>query len=145
MLLLAVLRRAFNLAIQAGRLLAKPYFPMLKERNTRTGFLERDQIERICTALEATETAADGRKKSGELANVVRFAFATGWRTASEVLPLEWRHVEWTGRSVRLDPGSTKNGEGRSFPFTADIEKVLKEQLAIHEALKKAGCPRRPS
>ena len=34
---LAVLRRAFNLAIQAGRLLAKPHVPMLKEQNTRTG------------------------------------------------------------------------------------------------------------
>jgi integrase len=41
------------------------------------------------------------------------------------------------------DPGTTKNGEGRSFPFTAAIEKVLKDQLAIHETLKKAGtiCP----
>jgi integrase len=124
---LAVLRRAFNLAIQSGRLLTKPYFPMLKERNTRTGFLERDQIDRICAALEATETADDTRKKTGELANVVRFAFATGWRTASEVLPLEWRHVDWHGRCVRLDPGTTKNGEGRSFPFTGDIEKVLQD------------------
>lgn len=140
---LAILRRAFNLAVQAGRLLAKPHFPMLKERNTRTGFLERDQIHRICSALETTETADDGRKKAGELANVVRFAFATGWRTASEVLPLQWRHVDWNVRTVRLDPGTTKNGEGRSFPFTAEIEKVLKEQLAIHENLKNAGtiCP----
>ena len=99
---------------------------MLKERNTRTGFLERDQIERICKALEATETSDDGRKTAGELANVVRFAHATGWRTASEVPPLEWRHVDWVGRCVRLDPGTTKNGEGRSFPFTADIEKILR-------------------
>ena len=44
-----------------------------------------------------------------------------------------------SGRCVRLDPGSTKNGEGRSFPFTTDIEKVLKDQLAIHGAMKKAG------
>jgi hypothetical protein len=64
---LAILRRAFNLALQAGRLLTKPYFPMLKERNTRTGFLEQDQIDRICVALEATETADDGRKTAGEL------------------------------------------------------------------------------
>jgi integrase len=140
---LAILRRAFNLAVQAGRLLTKPHFPMLKERNTRTGFLEQDQIERICSALETTETADDGRKKAGDLANVVRFAFATGWRTASEVLPLEWRHVDWKARTVRLDPGTTKNGEGRSFPFTAAIEKVLTAQLSIHETLKKTGtiCP----
>jgi integrase len=59
------------------------------------------------------------------------------------VLPLEWRHVDWAGRCVRLDAHTTKNDEGRSFPFTADIEKILTEQLAIHEQLKAAGtiCP----
>jgi integrase len=140
---LAALRRSFNLALQAGRLITRPHFPMLKERNTRRGFLDRDQIDRICAALEATETAKDERKRAGALANVVRFAFATGWRTTSEVLPLEWRHVDWKGRSVRLDAHTTKNDEGRSFPFTADLEKILTEQLAIHEKLKAAGtiCP----
>jgi integrase len=140
---LAALRRAFNLAVQAGRLINRPHFPMLKERNTRRGFLDRDQIDRICAALEATDTAKDQRKRAGELANVVRFAFATGWRTTSEVLPLEWRHVDWKGRCIRLDAHTTKNDEGRSFPFTADLEQVLTEQLAIHERLKATGtiCP----
>ena len=91
---------------------------MLKERNTRTGFLERDQIDRICAALEATETADDGRKKAGELANVVRFALASGWRTASEVLPLEWRHVDFDRRCVRLEPErrTAKDDRFRSQP-----------------------------
>jgi integrase len=136
---LAALRRAFNLAVQAGRLINRPYFPMLKERNTRRGFLDRDQIDRICAALKATETADDGRRKAGELANVVLFAFVTGWRTASEVLPLEWRHVDWAGRCVRLDAHTTKNDEGRVFPFTTDIETILTEQLAIHKKLAATG------
>jgi hypothetical protein len=46
------------------------------------------------------------------------------------VLPLEWRHVDWQGRCVRLDAHTTKNDEGRSFPFTADIENVLTAVLA---------------
>ncbi len=140
---LAALRRSFNLALQAGRLITRPHFPMLKERNTRRGFLDRDQIDRICVALEVTQTATDERKRADELANVVRFAFATGWRTTSEVLPLEWRHVDWPGRCVRLDAHTTKNDEGRVFPFTVDLEKILMEQLAIHEQLKAAGtiCP----
>jgi hypothetical protein len=41
---LAALRRSFNLAVQAGRLITCPHFPMLRERNTRRGFLDRDQI-----------------------------------------------------------------------------------------------------
>jgi integrase len=76
----------------------------------------------------------------------VRFAFATGWRTASEVLPLEWRHVDWQARTVRRDPGTTKNEAGRSFPFTAAIEKVVKDALgaqfdvrAFHDAILRSG------
>ncbi|MCC7007687.1 MAG: site-specific integrase [Acidobacteria bacterium] len=123
---LAALRRAFRLAVRAGRLIQCPHVPMLRENNTRRGFLEADQVTAICAALPEP------------LRPIVKFAYATGWRTASEVLPLEWRNVDWVGRCVRLDPGTTKNGEGRSFPFTTDIEKILKDQLAIHETLKKA-------
>jgi integrase len=43
------------------------------------------------------------------------------WRIRAEILPLEWRQVDWTGRVVRLDPGTTKNREGRRFPFTAAL------------------------
>lgn len=128
---LAALRRAFRLALRAGRLLQCPHVPMLQERNTRRGFLEPDQIAAICAALPE------------EVRPIVKFAYATGWRTASEVLPLEWRNVDWGGRCVRLDAHTTKNGEARSFPFTADIEMILKDQLAEHERLKAAEtiCP----
>jgi site-specific recombinase XerD len=124
---LAVLRRAFNLAVQAGRLVQRPHVPMLQERNTRQGFLERTQVDAICAALPEA------------LRPVVRFAFATGWRTASEVLPLEWKNVDWAGRCVRLDAHTTKNQEGRSFPFTSEIEELLKVQLGEHERLKRTG------
>jgi integrase len=40
---------------------------------------------------------------------------------------------------VRLDPGTTKNTEGRTFPFTAALEALLKVQKAEHEELKKAN------
>jgi integrase len=44
---------------------------------------------------------------------------------------------------VRLDAGTTKNKEGRVFPMTAELRKVLKAQHDAHERLKKAGqiCP----
>ena len=47
--------------------------------------------------------------------------------------------VDWQGRVVRLDPGSTKNREGRSFPFTTVLERLLKDQLSEHERLKRLG------
>jgi integrase len=128
---LAALRRAFRLAVRAGRLIQCPHVPMLQERNTRKGFLEPVQLAAICSALPQALSA------------IVKFAFATGWRTRSEVLPLEWRNVDWAGRSVRLDAHTTKNGEARVFPFTAEIEAILKGQLAEHERLKVDGliCP----
>ena len=63
----------------------------------------------------------------------------TGWRIASEVVPLEWRQVDWHGRVVRLEAGTTKNGDARTFPFTAALETLLSAQLSEHERLKKAG------
>jgi integrase len=51
----------------------------------------------------------------------------------------EWRHVDWKGRCVRLDAHTTKNDEGRVFPITADLEKIVTAQLAIYEKLKAAG------
>jgi len=33
-------------------------------------------------------------------------------------------NIDWAGRCVRLDANTTRNGEARSLPFTADIEMV---------------------
>ena len=44
------------------------------------------------------------------------FLYLTGWRIG-EVLSLEWSQVDFRSRTVRLDPGTTKNEEGRMFPF----------------------------
>ncbi len=103
---LAALKRMFTLAVQAGQLHGKPHIPMLREDNVRRGFFEAEQFEAVCRHLPTP------------LQPVVRFAYLTGWRLGSEILPLEWRQVDWSGRVVRLDPGTTKNREGRSFPFT---------------------------
>jgi integrase len=66
-----------------------------------------------------------------------------GWRITSEVLPLQWRHVDLKAGEVRLDPGTTKNSEGRVFKLTSELRRVLEKQKAEHDRLKKAGklCP----
>ena len=56
---------------------------------------------------------------------IVAFAYITGWRTPSEILTLEWRHVDLTAGEVRLDPGTTKNDDGRVFPLTRELRRVL--------------------
>lgn len=51
------------------------------------------------------------------------------WRIRSGVLPLQWRHVDLSVGTVRLEPGTTKNEEGRLFPFGSLPE--LKEILQV--------------
>jgi integrase len=102
---LTALKRMFRLAVQAGKLIAAPHIPMLKEHNVRTGFFEREQFEAV-------------RRHLPEYArSIVTFAYYTGWRIDSEVLPLQWRQLDFTAGTVRLDPGTTKNEEGRAFVF----------------------------
>lgn len=130
---LTALKRMFNLAIQAGKLLQKPHIPFLKEDNVRVGFFERDQFLAVLAHLpEPVRPAAT-------------FAYLTGWRIDSEVLPLEWRQVDFGAGEVRLDPGKTKNGEGRTFPMTRDLRELLEQQRAMTENLqrqRKVVCPR---
>jgi integrase len=113
---LALLKRMFNLAMQAGKLASRPHIPMLREDNVRKGFFGREQFDAVCRHLPAP------------LRPVVGFAYVTGWRIQSEVLPLEWRQIDFTAGTVRLDPGTTKNREGRVFPMTGDLRTLLKTQ-----------------
>ena len=124
---LQVLKRMFSLAIQSGRIATKPHIEMLNEAPPRAGFFEREQYESVLRHLPA------------ELQPVVSFTYITGWRMADEVLTLEWRQVDFEAGEVRLEPGTTKNKEGRTFPFTAELRAVLLAQHAEHTRLKKAG------
>src|SRR6266852_2522739 len=70
-------------------------------------------------------------------------AYITGWRIPSEVLPLQWRRIDFESRVVRIDPHTTKNDEGRTFPFTDALEQLLEAQRAEHDRLKaeEVLCP----
>jgi integrase len=62
------------------------------------------------------------------LSPVVRFALASGCRM-SEILRLEWNRVDFGRRVAWLDPGTTKNGEGRGIPLNNDAVLALR---AVH-------------
>ena len=65
---LAAIKRAFNLGIQSGKLIAKPHIPALKENNIRTGFFEAEQFRSLLRHLP------------DYLQPFVTFAYITGWR-----------------------------------------------------------------
>ena len=74
-----------------------------------------------------------------DLRPVISFPYITGWRVKSEVLPLEWRHIDMKAGEVRPEPGTTKNKEGRTFPFTRDLRALLEAQQAERDRLKNKG------
>ena len=126
---LAALKRMFILAIQGGKLLHRPYIPMLEEHNVRTGFFEREQFEAVRKHLP------------DDLKGVATFAYYTGWRVPSEVLTLQWRQIDFAAGVARLDPHSTKNDEGRIFPFAEipELAVMLKTLKTDAEKQKRAS------
>jgi len=102
---LAALGKMFSLAVQTERLLRRPHIEKLKVSNARKGFFEESDFRGLVAELP------------DYLRPVVEFAYLTGWRIPSEVLTLTWAQVDWEAKVVRLEPGTTKNGRGREFPF----------------------------
>jgi integrase len=132
---LAIVRRAFRLAVKAERYYGRvPSFEMLDERDSiRAGFFD----DKAITAVVAQLAPA--------LQPIVRFAYVTGWRVQSEILPLEWRQVDRDARTVTLDPGTTKNKKGRVLDYSqhAELRELLEMLWTQHEALPNKGlaCP----
>jgi integrase len=64
--------------------------------------------------------------------------FWTGWRR-NETLTREWRHVDFSRGVIVLDPGESKSGEGRTFPFDAlpELAAVLERQRDYTDAVEK--------
>jgi len=121
---LAAIRRAFSLALEAGRISHKPGIQMLKEDNAQKGFFELEQFEAVCAHLPE------------HMRPVATFAYLTGWRR-NEILGLQWPQIDFENRIVRLY--TSKNGEGRVFPFTPELAAVLLEQRVKADSLKAKG------
>jgi integrase len=122
---LSALKRMFSLAVKGERLQRMPHIAMLTENNARRGFFEREQFEAVRAHLpEYARPAAT-------------FAYITGWRLKAEILPLQWRQVDFKAGVVTLDVGSTKNRDGRTFPMTPELRATLESQRATTDALQK--------
>ena len=121
---LAILRRGFRLG--RNKVPSRPDFEMLHVDNARKGFFEREQYESVLHHLPQYLKA------------VARVSYITGWRTNSELLTRGWRHVDYSKGWLRLDPGESKNGEGREFPFTPELRAVLEEQRQYVRGIEQA-------
>jgi integrase len=122
---LAALKRAFRLGERLQRVARRPYIAMLKEASPRKGFFEPTELEALLAQLPESVQA------------VVEVAYITGWRVTSEILTRQWKHVDFANGWLRLEPGETKNGDGRMFPLTPWLRAVLERERRRTEALER--------
>lgn len=113
---LELVKRAFTLGARAWKIHG-PHIALPKIQNAREGFFEQADFERVMAAME-----------NADYRDVLLFAYVTGWRTG-EIKNLRRRHIDFANHCIRLDPGTTKNGDGRVFPMLAGLDTMLVRRL----------------
>ena len=115
---LMALSKMFRLAVEQELIPKKPKIPPIRVDNARRGFFEEVDFRAVVEGLP------------DYLKPAIEFCYYTGWRIRSEVLLLHWSQVDFRVKTVRLEPGTTKNGRGRTFPFGAypQLEELLTAQ-----------------
>jgi integrase len=98
--------------------------PALPEHNARQGFFERSEFEAVVAEL------------SEPLAEMVRFAYGTGWRRG-EVSSLRWEHVDRAAQEVRIP--TSKSGEPRSVPLDETLRELMERRWMAREFQPRTG------
>jgi integrase len=83
------------------RVLRIPNIPHLRENNARHGFISAEQYSNVVAHCPELWLRA-----------LLEMAYNYGWRV-SELLTLRVSQVDLVSRTIRLEPGTTKNREGR--------------------------------
>jgi integrase len=117
---LAALRRMFYLAARCTppKLYRVPTFSCLPENNVRMGYIsdpDYDKLIKACPDLW--------------LRTILAIGCTYGWRK-QEILKLRVRQVDLFSRKITLNPGTTKNREGRVAPVTDELFPLLGECIA---------------
>jgi len=123
---LNILKRSLYLGVQrhppkVNRVL---HVPLLKEDNVRTGFFEHSEYLALLEELPEY------------FRPVLTFGYHTGWR-AGEITGLTWDKVDFHQGVVRLNPGETKSGEGRTIYLNQELHELLSD---LH-AKRTLDCP----
>jgi integrase len=124
---LMTLGRALRLAKEQGKLdhVHVPTIRTLRPASPRSGFFTREDFEAVV------------RELPDDLALVARIGYVYGWRVAGEVLTLMKGQVNLEEGTLRLEPGSTKNRDGRVVYLTDELKVAIAEQLARVKALER--------
>ena len=123
---LSALKRMLNLAARQTppKVERVPYFPMLKENNTRKGFFEHEDFLALRNALPSY------------LKGFVTLGYKYGWRL-SEIAKLTWSQVDRIAGIVRLEVGETKNNEARTVYLDEELKTIFERQWELRKETRK--------
>ena len=113
-----------RLAFENGKLQRPVIVKKLREADPRAGFVTREQFATVRKQLPE------------ELQVATAVAFTFGWRKR-EVFDLKKPQYDAKSGTLRLDPGKTKNREGRLIRLTPDLHAMLEAQAERVRALEK--------
>jgi integrase len=123
---LAALRRAFRLAVRKGVLPTMPVITLLREDNTREGFIDPPDFAALCAKL----------REFGEpgVADATEFAYSTCLRRGNALgtlwswFTLRLDSAEVVGGTVRLPGAVTKNGKPLSLALEGPLLDVIRRR-----------------
>jgi integrase len=114
---LATLIRMLRLGYERDKVAKLPRIHKLTEAPPRAGFFEQSDFEAVRRQLRP------------DLQCSVTIAHSYGWRMQSEVLALTLSQVDLSAGTLRINPGGSKTGEGRIVYLSADVKRMLEEQI----------------
>jgi integrase len=104
---LSVLGTAYKFGLEHGKVVRRPVMHLLKEARPRQGFFEEPQFLAVRKHL------------AEDLQVAVTIMWLYGWRR-SEVMALQLSQIDLEAGTLRLEPGTTKNHEGRVVYMTPE-------------------------
>lgn len=120
---LEVVKRALRLGAicDPPKVSRVPHIAKLKEDNVRRGFLDDEAYLRL----------------RQELPEYLKPMLVVGYHLGNrlgELRSLEWRQIDLNYMQITLDPGTTKNDEGRTLPIYGEMVQWVTMQKAIRDA-----------
>jgi len=97
---LSILGTAYKLGLEHGKVMRRPVIHLLKEARPRQGFFEEHQFLAVRKHLP----------EDLQVAVTIIWLYGSRWR---EVMALQLSLIDRGAGTLRLEPGTTKNHEGR--------------------------------
>ena len=124
---LSVLGTAYKLGLEHGKVLRRPVIHLLKEARPRQGFFEESQFLGVRKHLPE------------DLQVAVTIMWLYGW-WRSEVMSLQLSQIDLDAGTLRLEPGTTKNHEGRVVYMTPELKALVGAQIQrVKQLSRKLG------